>query len=430
MRILLTGASGFIGRHLCAALLAEGHTLILPARDAAARASGPRLQYVEADFTRDLDPAAWLPRLQGVEVVVNAVGILRERGRQRFEEIHVRAPRALFLACEAAGVRLVLQLSALGADAGASSGYHLSKKAADDFLLTLLLHAVVVQPSLVYGADGASARRFTGMASWPLLPQLGRGNALIQPLHIDDLVAALTTLINEPPAGAGRLALAGPRALTLTDYLQTLRAAMGIARARVLVLPGALVRLGAALGALLPDSLLDRDTLRMLERGNRASPLPLRRLLGRPARAPAQFIAPREAPGVRLQAKLSWLLPLLRASIALVWLIAAVVSLGLYPTADSYALLARTGVTGALAPPALYGAALLDLGLGVATLAMRRRRRLWLAQIALIIGYSLVISWRLPEFWLHPFGPLAKNLPLLAALWLLLELEEAPPWTT
>jgi hypothetical protein len=71
-------------------------------------------------------------------------------------------------------------------------------------------------------------------------------------------------------------------------------------------------------------------------------------------------------------------------------------------------------------PLALYGAAALDLLLGLLTLwPLRRQRWLWSAQIALIAGYTLIISWRLPEYWLHPYGPLTKNLPLLALLVLL-----------
>ena len=86
-------------------------------------------------------------------------------------------------------------------------------------------------------------------------------------------------------------------------------------------------------------------------------------------------------------------------------------------------LLERAGVPAALRPLALYGAAALDLALGIASLLLRRRRWLWLAQIALILGYTAIITIRLPEFWLHPYGPVLKNLPMLAALWLLLELE-------
>jgi hypothetical protein len=113
----------------------------------------------------------------------------------------------------------------------------------------------------------------------------------------------------------------------------------------------------------------------------------------------------------------------------LVWIVPAVVSLGLYPVADSYLLLARAGVPPALQPLALYGAALLDLALGVLCVLPRRPRWLWLAQIALIAGYTAIISARLPEYWLHPYGPLSKNVPMLAVLWWL-HLTEERAWTT
>ena len=93
--------------------------------------------------------------------------------------------------------------------------------------------------------------------------------------------------------------------------------------------------------------------------------------------------------------------------------------------------MSTTGVPPMLAPLMLYGACALDLAFGVATLAWPRRSRrwLWLAQIALIAFYSIVIAWRLPEFLLHPYGPISKNLPMLAALWMLYELEK-PSWNT
>jgi hypothetical protein len=99
------------------------------------------------------------------------------------------------------------------------------------------------------------------------------------------------------------------------------------------------------------------------------------------------------------------------------------VSAGLYPAQDSLALLARTGITGAAAYVALYGAALLDLAFGVAVLVMRRRRWLWLAQAAVIVGYTVIISVAMPEQWLHPYGPVVKNVPILAAILLLHQLE-------
>jgi len=426
MRVLLTGASGFIGSRLAAALADGGHEVLCAVRDVrSAERRQPRYRYVAADFARDHDAAVWRPRLDGVDLVINAVGILRESREQRFEAIHVRAPQALFAACVAAGVPRVLQLSALGADEQARSRYHLSKRAADTALRALPLSGLIVQPSLVYGPGGSSARLFTGLASLPLIPLPGRGEQRVQPIHVDDLIAALLRLIEQRAAGSRRIALVGPQALSLRALLATLRTALGLGRAHFLPLPLPLVRLGAGLGRLLPASLLDAETLAMLERGNTADASDTARLLGRPPRAVAAFIAPHEMEAARAAALLNWALPLLRLSVALVWIGTAIVSFGLYPASQSYALLARTGLHGALASVALYGAATLDLLLGLATLAPRRPPGLWLAQIALILGYTALITWKLPEYWLHPYGPILKNLPLLAALLLLQAAERA-----
>ena len=115
---------------------------------------------------------------------------------------------------------------------------------------------------------------------------------------------------------------------------------------------------------------------------------------------------------------------LLRLSIAIVWIVTAALSAGIYPVEESLALLARVGLTGAAAPAALYAAATLDLAIGVATLIVRRRW-IWTFQLAVILGYTVVITAFLPEQWLHPFGPVLKNLPLLAAILILRDGEPA-----
>ena len=439
MRILLTGASGFIGQHVLQALLAEGHDVVCAVRHPPQPPAGnaAHLTWIHADFANDTDKAAWLARLSGIDAVINTVGIFRESGRQTFENLHVRAPRALFAACaESHEVQMVVQLSALGADEGANTAYHRSKKTADDYLAALPLRSCIVQPSLVYGPGGASARAFKMLASLPFALRLGDAPQLVQPIHVDDLAAAIVALLRRrlhldeasaAPAGtmARRLALVGPQALPFIDYLAALRGALGMGRLRVLRLPGAAARALAGIGRWLPGSLLDPDALRMLDRGNSADAGPATRLLGRPPRPISSFIA--EPGAERARAKLDWLLPVLRASIAFVWIATAVVSAFVYPAAQSYELLVRTGIPPALQPLMLYGASVFDLLLGLGILLLRRRRWLWLAQLGLIGFYTVVIAWKLPEFLAHPYGPLIKNLPMLAAIWLLYVLEEKEP---
>jgi len=107
-----------------------------------------------------------------------------------------------------------------------------------------------------------------------------------------------------------------------------------------------------------------------------------------------------------------------RLVISTVWVLTGLVSLGGFPLSASLDLLARVGLQGPISEATLYAAALLDIVLGVLTIT-RPSKRLWKAQAVLILIYTVIISVRLPEFWLHPFGPVLKNLPIFMILWLL-----------
>ena len=427
MQILLTGATGFIGSHLAPLLLAQGHRVLSAGRHAPA---DERIAFIEADFAHDSEESVWAARLRDVDVVINTVGIIRESGGQSFAALHTATPKALFAACAKAGVKLVIQVSALGADEQAVSPYHLSKRAADDYLASLPIASRIVQPSLIYGPDGASARMFRTLATLPLTVRFGSAPQLVQPIHIHDVCAAIAALVREyQPVRSERIALVGPRVLPFADYLAALRRQMGLGRQLTLTLPAGLARAAAHIAGTVPGSPLTPDTLAMLTRGNTADAAATTHLLGHPPRDVASFI---EQPRAERQlAQLGWLLPLLRISIAVVWLWTAWVSAFVYPVQDSFELLARTGVPLVLAPLMLYGASAFDLAMGIASLALPRRHRrwLWLTQIALIGFYTVVIACKLPEFIWHPYGPLSKNLPMLAAIWMLYELEKTS-WNT
>lgn len=422
MRVLLTGATGFIGRALAQALAQRGHEVVRVMRHPGA-GEGPSVQ---ADFAAVPSRHWWLPRLADLDAVVNTVGILRERGSQTFQALHTQAPVELFEACALARVPLVVHISALGADDRARSRYHLSKKAADDALRRLPLHSVIVQPSVVYGPQGTSARLFNRMAAAPVLPLPHRGAMQVQPVHLDDVVQGMVAAIERPPPGSQTIAFSGPQPLALRDYLGRLRRQLGFAsRLRLLPMPEPLFRLGAALAGRLPGSMLDAETAGMLLRGNAATDPAFAQLLGRTPRPVEEFVPPEQAGPMRREAALELWLPVLRAAVALVWIWTGIVSLGLYPVQDSDGLLARVGLQGVAATIALYGAAALDLLLGVATWFApgRWRRWVWAMQLALIAGYTVLITIFLPEYWLHPYGPLTKNLPMMAAIALLWALE-------
>lgn len=409
MNILVCGADGFLGRHMVAALHDAGHAVVRGVHR-------PRLAGdIAIDYRRDHDVATWLPRLAGIDVVINAVGIIAERRAGDFSAIHHCAPAALFAACRQAGIRRVIQISALG---NAATPYLQSKRAADQALLDRLPEGIVLRPGLVFGADGVSTRFFLMLASLPIIGNL-LGAGAVQPVHVEDLVEVLVRLVDGPVPSSRIVDMPGPRRLNYRDWLSGYRAALGLAPAVLLPIPAPLVTATAWLSGQRRGALLSPDTWAMLRAGNVGDPAPARALLGRALIDPAHFIGADERDALRSQALAQWRGPLSRAVLAFLWIASAMLSMGVYPVDGSLALLASFGMAGTAALVTLVAASLLDLAMGVMTL-LKPGRRLWLAQLALIAAYSLLIAWRLPDFLLHPFAPILKNLAmavLLVQLW-------------
>ena len=255
-------------------------------------------------------------------------------------------------------------------------------------------------------------------AAQPLIPTPGHGDQQVQPVYIDDLVEVVMALASRADLGreyAGkRVAVVGPEPMTMKIFYGRLREAMGIrSPARFVPIPMWIMRGMATAGKWIPSSPLDPDTLAMLERGNIAASTDTEAILGRAPRDVRRFVEAGWRPDLQLAAAVRWLSPVLRLSIALAWFIAGIVSLGLYPVDDSLAMLAAVGVPAGLGPLALYSAAVLDIALGVLVLSPWRGRLLWAFQAAVVFTYTIILSIYLPEFWLHPFGPLARICPFL-----------------
>ncbi|HEU4592951.1 MAG TPA: NAD(P)H-binding protein [Steroidobacteraceae bacterium] len=421
MRVLIAGASGFIGAHLARACLAAGHEVIGASRHPPDGLPG--LRHLPLDYTAP-PPVETLARaLEGIDVVVNAVGILRPRGAQTFEALHFRGPRLLFAGAATARVRRIIQVSALGAEPQAWSEYHRSKSEADRTLMASSLDWVVAMPSLVYGPGGSSAGLFNMLASLPLTPLPAGGMQRVQPVHIDDVTAGLMKLIESPVEMRCVLPMVGPVPLTLAEFLRALRTTLGFRPALALTVPRPLSAAAAWLGDYLPGAFLSRETFGMLERGNTGDPAPFTRLLGRSPLPVQGFVDPVDRPRAHREAVLTWTVPLLRLAVAFMWLIAGVVSLAPGYFGHSLGLLHQIGVPASIAPLMLGGAAGLDLTLGLLTLVPRRLPFIWGAQILLVLVYTAIITLYLPALWLEPFGPVAKNVPILALLLLLWQLE-------
>ncbi|WP_088501719.1 SDR family oxidoreductase [Burkholderia ubonensis] len=418
MNILVCGANGFIGRALCARLEAGGHRVVRGVH-AGRRAAGPG--EIAIDYARDVRPEHWRARLDGIDAVVNAVGMLTGRRGVTLDAVHRAAPCALFDACCGAGVRRIVQISALGVERG-DTAYFASKLAADAYLQTLPIDFRIVRPALVYGATGASARYFRMLASLPVHVLPAGGRQLLRPVRIDDLAEIVARLIERPAEGERIVDVVGADEVEYREMLAIYRRAMGFPPAMRVSVPGALFAAAATLSGRMPGAMLTRDTWAMLRAGNTGELAASSAALGRPPRGLRAFIGA-QAVARRHEALAAWRRPLLTGSLAIVWIWTAIASAFIHPLRDSLALLAHVHLTGISALAALYAACALDFVFGVATV-VAPSRRLWAAQIVLIVAYSAVIAVAMPGLLAQPFGPVLKNVPILAVLLILFAEEE------
>jgi uncharacterized protein YbjT (DUF2867 family) len=416
MRVLVVGATGCIGRAVVHALRSRGQTVIAASRADAA---------MPVDYMQALAPQAWAERLMRlrIDAVVNCAGILMQSRTQTFERVHAQGPIELFRGAVLAGVSRIVQVSALGVteDGGDElPRYITSKRQADRALAALPLTRAIMRPSLVYGPGSASASLFATLASLPVIALPGGGAQRVQPIHVYEVAESIARWIESAAPDSGVFELAGPAAMTYRDMLATYRSAVSLGAALWLPLPLALMRASAALAEHLPQRVFSRDTMRLLERGNTSSHNAAALLLKRaPSAMSVGLRVTPPAPTIDLRVSLSpavsWLL---RMSVALLWLVTALISALLPHESGVLQLLARCGFEGDLGVAVLVASCMLNTLLGTSILH-RPGPRTYAVQIGAVLGYTLTAAINMPELTIDHCGPLLKNLPLLAMLMLL-----------
>ena len=420
MRVLVCGATGCVGNAVANALRSRGHQVV-----AGARAHADSAHTMHVDYMLPIEPQVWAQRLaaQRIEAVVNCVGILIPAHGQSFERVHALGPIELFRGALAAGVKRVLQVSALGVNGDAQSlatPYLSSKLRADDALAALPIDGVVLRPSLVYGPLSQSARLFATLASLPVISLPGRGAQPVQPVHVFELAEAMVRLIEQPEAVRGTREIAGPAALSYREMLAAYRAAQGLGDAVWLPLPMAAMMLTAFAAEALPQKVFSRDTLRMLERGSVTAVNALPALLARAPSTLAHGLAvtppqPLIDLRVHISPAVAWAM---RGALAFMWIYTALIS-ALLPTQSGVLhLLARCGFEGRVGVAALVASCTLNLVLGTLTL-VRPSPWLYAVQCGAVLGYGLTAAFNLPELTLDHCAPLVKNVPVLMAVMLL-----------
>ncbi len=428
MKVLVTGANGFIGRQVVEALLDAGHRVLACGRRRNAFARTPALEFANADFASMTDVEAWRPLLDGVDAVVNCAGILRETRGNRFAQVHVEAPLALAQACRAAGAVRFIQISALGSTA--DGAFIASKHHFDEALLALDLPATVIRPSVVLSTRGSygGTSLLRAMAALPgvvLLP--GDGAQRMQPVLLEDLAAIVVRCIESASARGILLHAVGPDEVTLRELLAFTRAWLRLPEPSWVHVPPMLVGAAARLGEIFGKGPLGRTITGMLERGNVAPAGAHAQMLASTCMA-ARPVAEAFLHGTsfvqdRWHARLCLLRPLLIALLAAVWIVSGIA--GLLATPAAYApILERIGVSGALQSPLVLGTSVLDLVLGAALLVRWRPRLVLGLMLASTLAYTLSVGLLAPGLWLDPLGGLLKNLGLFGLLLVALALED------
>ena len=268
MLIAVTGASGFVGRHVTTLLAHRGHRVRALIRgDGRRRAlDGLPIERTPGDLA---DPAAITALTQGADVVVHLVGIIVERGTATFEAVHVEGTRRLLTAARGAGVGRFVHMSAVGArDEPRATRYHRTKWRAEELVRGSGLSHAIFRPSIISGPENKPIRTLARLHRWsPLVPVFGDGRFPTQPVWIEDIALAFALAV-ERPALEGAFEVGGPAALTYEEFVRAIGRAAGHPRPLVHV-PLAVARAAAAaLGMAGPLAPLTVDQLQMLVEGS------------------------------------------------------------------------------------------------------------------------------------------------------------------
>lgn len=417
--VLVVGANGFLGGYIVSALRRQGCRVLGGVRS-------PRASDERACDLTNLDAQAIAAAFAGVDVVVNAAGILRENGGQTFQAVHADGPLSLARACIHSGVSRFVQVSALGIPADGE--FIAAKHRFDAELLALPLSSVVLRPSVVYSVSGSYGgtsllRALAAMPGAQWLP--GAGQWLVQPVAVEDLAELVARAACNDAVGIHEVG--GPAPILLRDYQSSWRRWLRIPGQRAIHVPEWLVSAQVWLWERIGSGPVGMTMWRMLRRGNVTAPDASQRLQAAFGMSPRALDAALEAQPSqvqdRWQAQLYFLAPALRIAVVALWLLSALAGF-LTPASEILQMAGDSALQQSSPVFMARTSGVLDAVLALWLASGWRPRGAIIVMALSVLVYTALLGAMIPALWLDPLGGLAKNLvilPALAVLWVLAE---------
>lgn len=273
--VTLFGGTGFVGRYVAQMLAQRGWRIIVasrhPDRALPLKTAGAVGQVVPvfADIRDDGSVAA---AVAGADAVVNLVGILFERGKQRFDSIHGEAAGRVARAAAAAGASRFVQISAIGASANSPSSYARTKAAGEEAVRAAFPGAAILRPSVVFGPEDGFFNLFANLArTAPFLPLFGGGTTRFQPVYVRDVAAAVVACLEQDGTAGQTYELGGPRVYSFRELMELTLRQTG-RKKRLVSLSWGMAAFEAKLLGLLPKPPLTPDQVVQLKIDNVVAP--------------------------------------------------------------------------------------------------------------------------------------------------------------
>lgn len=260
-KVCVLGGSGFVGCHIVHRLSTTGYQVkVLTRRRESAKhlILLPNVQVEECDVFFE---AALQRAISGCDAVINLIGILHESRRATFDKVHMELPRRVAVACQTAGVKRLLQMSALNASENAPSAYLRSRAGGEAAVLKAAgetLEVTLFRPSVIFGRGDSFLNLFATLARWMPVMVLARPEARFQPVFVEDVARVFVGSLENTATFGQAYELCGPKAYTLRQLVQYVIATLGLKRV-IIGLNDRLSYLQAWAMELLPVKLMTRD---------------------------------------------------------------------------------------------------------------------------------------------------------------------------